>query len=140
MDAKSSNFVVVKLVMFFNIVEMDNVVSTFQTLVVGSTKCPPHLHLCCSEQISKSTSNKPCMKEHCNFLIHVIKAFIVTWKRVWVWKRTRAWRRSHCLKRKRKINEKKIARREFKWERNELEKMKTLKVKRIRRKTTWRKN
>jgi hypothetical protein len=41
MDAKSSNFVVVKLVMFLNSVGVDrSVASTSQTPLVGSTECP----------------------------------------------------------------------------------------------------
>jgi len=40
MDAKSSNFVVVKLVRFLNSVGVDrSVASTFQTPLVWSTKC-----------------------------------------------------------------------------------------------------
>jgi len=42
MDAKSSNFAAMKLIRFLNSVGVDcNVVSTSQTPLIGSTKCPP---------------------------------------------------------------------------------------------------
>jgi hypothetical protein len=41
MDAKSSNFVLVKLVKFLNTAKVDrSVANTSQTPLVGSTKCP----------------------------------------------------------------------------------------------------
>ncbi len=41
LDAKSSNFVVVKLIKFLNNVKVDySVVRTSWTLIIGSTKCP----------------------------------------------------------------------------------------------------
>jgi hypothetical protein len=41
-DAKSSNFVAMKLVKFFNSVRVDyNVANTFRTPLVGSLECPP---------------------------------------------------------------------------------------------------
>jgi hypothetical protein len=42
MDAKSSNFVAMKLIRFLNSVRVDHsVVNTPQTPIVGSIKCPP---------------------------------------------------------------------------------------------------
>jgi hypothetical protein len=42
MDAKSSNSMAMKLIRFLNSARVDcSVVNTSQTLVVGSTKCPP---------------------------------------------------------------------------------------------------
>jgi hypothetical protein len=42
MDAKSSNFVAMKLIRFLNSVRVDHsVVNTSQTPIVGSIKCPP---------------------------------------------------------------------------------------------------
>jgi hypothetical protein len=83
MDSKSSNFVALKLVRFSTSVGVDHgVANTPQTPIVGFIEWPPSLlHLCCSEQVLRNTSNKLCMKEHSSLFIHVIQDLVITLRR-----------------------------------------------------------
>jgi hypothetical protein len=58
MDAKSSNFVAMKLIRFLNSVGVNLVWLTHLHKMRT-----PLLHFYCNEQVSRNKSNKPCMKE-----------------------------------------------------------------------------